>query len=59
MPKVGDMIHSTPAKGDPCQGEMPSIRSPSIPKRQDSTGKSAHANRDIDAHYGVIKVYMF
>ena len=26
--------------------------------RHGSTGKSAHANRDIDAHYDVIKVYV-
>ena len=31
-PKVWDMNHSTPANEDPCQGEMPKVRSPSIPK---------------------------
>ena len=33
VPKVGDMNCSTPANEDPCQGEMPKARSPSIPKK--------------------------
>ena len=33
MPKVEDMICSTPANEDPCQGEMPKVRNPSIPKK--------------------------
>ena len=33
VPMVGDMIHSTPANEDPCQGEMPKVRNPSIPKK--------------------------
>ena len=33
MPKVGDMIHSTPTNEDPSQGEMPKVRNPSIPKK--------------------------
>ena len=33
MPKVGDMNHSAPANEDPCQGKMPKIRNPSIPKK--------------------------
>ena len=32
MPKVGDMIRSTPANEDPCQGELPKVRNPSIPQ---------------------------
>ena len=32
MPKVGDMICSTPANEDPCQGEMVKVRNPSIPQ---------------------------
>ena len=32
MPKVGDMICSIPANEDPCQEEMPKVRSPSILK---------------------------
>ena len=33
VPKVGDMNCSTPANEDPCQGEMPKVRNPSIPKK--------------------------
>ena len=32
MPKVGDMIRSTPANEDPCQGDMVKVRNPSIPQ---------------------------
>ena len=32
VPKVGDMICSTPANEDPCQGELPKVRNPSIPQ---------------------------
>ena len=37
---------------------MPKVRNPSIPQDMAVLDKSAHANRDIDAHYDVIK-YMF
>ena len=33
VPKVGDMIHSTPANEDPYQGEMPKVRRPSFPNK--------------------------
>ena len=56
MPKVGDMICSTPANEDPCQWEMVKVRNQKLSPGQGSTGKSAHVNRDIDAHYDVIKV---
>ena len=32
MPKAGDMIHSTPASKDLCQGDMVKVRNPSIPQ---------------------------
>ena len=32
VPKVGDMISSTPVNEDPCKGEMVKVRNPSIPQ---------------------------
>ena len=56
MPKVGDMVCPTPASEDPCQWEMIKVRNLRPSPGECSTGKSAHINRDIDAHYDVIKV---
>ena len=58
MPKVGDMVHPTPASEDLCQGEMGKVRNLKPSPGHGSTGKSAHTNRDIDAHYDVIKIYV-
>ena len=52
------MICSTPAIEDPCQWEMITVRNSKLFQGHSSTGKSAHVNRDIDAHYDVIKVYV-
>ena len=56
VPKIGDMICSTPANEDACQWGDDQGRNPKPSPGHCSTGKSAHINRDIDAHYDVIKV---
>ena len=58
MPKVGDMICSTPINEDPCQQEMIKVRNLKPSPGHGSTGRYAHTNRDIDAHYDV-KKFMF
>ena len=55
MPKVGDMNCSTYANEDPCHGEMPKAKSPSIPKKFMAVVVSLHMQIDTDTHYDVIK----
>ena len=61
MPKVGDMICSTPASVDLCQMDLPKAQEwhqlmlKQSQERCGSCGKSTHASIDVDTRFDVMK----